>query len=106
MHIAGVVWCCYTLLTPSPFACELCGTCSMGLSLPGLALAQQLYVAVEVRHMCSPAFYFRPRSTHNPRTLHPRPTFTHTQAQGHGRKGTHALMLALEHMNGMTQPEG
>jgi 3-hydroxyisobutyrate dehydrogenase len=39
---------------------------AMGLSLPGLALAHQLYLAV--------------------------------QAQGHGNKGTHALMLALEHM--------
>ncbi len=36
----------------------------MGLVLPGLALANQLYLAV--------------------------------QAQGYGRKGTHALMLALE----------
>ena len=35
----------------------------MNLALPGLALAEQLYLAVE--------------------------------AQGHGRKGTHALMLAL-----------
>ncbi len=40
----------------------------MGLSLPGLALAHQLYVAVK--------------------------------AQGHGRLGTHSLMLALETMNG------
>jgi 3-hydroxyisobutyrate dehydrogenase len=39
----------------------------MKLSMPGLALVHQLYVAV--------------------------------QAQGHGRKGTHALMLALEQMN-------
>jgi 3-hydroxyisobutyrate dehydrogenase len=39
----------------------------MGLSLPGLALANQLYVAVK--------------------------------AQGYGRKGTHALMLALEHVS-------
>lgn len=38
----------------------------MGLVMPGLALANQLYLAV--------------------------------QAQGYGRKGTHALMLALEHM--------
>src|SRR5216684_3361711 len=38
----------------------------MNLSLPGLALANQLYLAV--------------------------------QAQGFGRKGTHALMLALEHL--------
>jgi len=38
----------------------------MGLCLPGLALANQLYLAV--------------------------------QAQGHGRKGTHALMLALEQL--------
>ena len=36
----------------------------MGLAMPGLALANQLYLAV--------------------------------QAQGYGRKGTHALMLALE----------
>jgi 3-hydroxyisobutyrate dehydrogenase len=39
----------------------------MGLSLPGLALANQLYVAVK--------------------------------AQGYGRKGTHALMLALEQLS-------
>lgn len=39
---------------------------AMGLSLPGLALVHQLYLAV--------------------------------QAQGHGSKGTQALMLALEHM--------
>jgi 3-hydroxyisobutyrate dehydrogenase len=39
---------------------------AMGLSLPGLALVHQLYLAV--------------------------------QAQGHGKKGTQALMLALEHM--------
>jgi 3-hydroxyisobutyrate dehydrogenase len=41
----------------------------MGLALPGLALANQLYLAV--------------------------------QAQGYGRKGTHALMLALEHLSGI-----
>jgi 3-hydroxyisobutyrate dehydrogenase len=41
----------------------------MGLSLPGLALANQLYLAV--------------------------------QAQGYGRKGTQALMLALEHLSGI-----
>jgi 3-hydroxyisobutyrate dehydrogenase len=41
----------------------------MNLALPGLALVQQLYVAV--------------------------------QAQGHGRKGTHALVLALEHLSGV-----
>jgi 3-hydroxyisobutyrate dehydrogenase len=39
----------------------------MNLSLPGLALANQLYLAVK--------------------------------AQGYGRKGTHALMLALEHLS-------
>ena len=39
----------------------------MNLSLPGLALVHQLYLAV--------------------------------QAQGHGKKGTHALMLALEQMS-------
>lgn len=39
----------------------------MQLALPGLALANQLYLAV--------------------------------QAQGYGRKGTHALMLALEHLS-------
>jgi len=39
----------------------------MGIALPGLALANQLYVAV--------------------------------QAQGYGRKGTHALMLALEQLS-------
>jgi 3-hydroxyisobutyrate dehydrogenase len=41
----------------------------MGLSLPGLALANQLYLAVK--------------------------------AQGWGRKGTHALMLALEQLSGI-----
>jgi 3-hydroxyisobutyrate dehydrogenase len=41
----------------------------MNLSLPGLALANQLYLAV--------------------------------QAQGYGRKGTHALMLALESLSGI-----
>lgn len=41
----------------------------MGISLPGLALANQLYLAV--------------------------------QAQGHGRLGTHSLMLALETLNGI-----
>ena len=41
----------------------------MNLALPGLALVQQLYIAV--------------------------------QAQGHGRKGTHALVLALEHLSGL-----
>ncbi len=39
----------------------------MNIALPGLALAKQLYLAV--------------------------------QAQGYGRKGTHALMLALEHLS-------
>jgi 3-hydroxyisobutyrate dehydrogenase len=39
----------------------------MGIALPGLALAHQLYLAV--------------------------------QAQGHGKLGTHALALALEHLN-------
>ena len=47
---------------------------AMGLSLPGLALAESLYTAVE--------------------------------AQGHGRKGTHALMLALEKLNGMDRGIG
>jgi 3-hydroxyisobutyrate dehydrogenase len=41
----------------------------MSLALPGLALANQLYLAV--------------------------------QAQGYGRKGTHALMLALEQLSGV-----
>lgn len=41
----------------------------MDLSLPGLSLAHQLYIAVK--------------------------------AQGHGRLGTQALMLALEHLNGI-----
>jgi 3-hydroxyisobutyrate dehydrogenase len=41
----------------------------MGLSLPGLALAEQLYLAV--------------------------------QAQGFARKGTQALMLALESLSGI-----
>lgn len=40
----------------------------MGLSMPGLALAEQLYLAVA--------------------------------AQGHARKGTHSLMLALAHVSG------
>ena len=39
----------------------------MGIAMPGLALAHQLYIAL--------------------------------QAQGYGRKGTHALMLALEHVS-------
>ena len=41
----------------------------MGISMPGLALAHQLYLAL--------------------------------QAQGYGRKGTQALMLALEHISGV-----
>ncbi len=41
----------------------------MGISMPGLALAHQLYLAL--------------------------------QAQGYGRKGTQALMLALEHLSGI-----
>lgn len=45
----------------------------MGLALPGLALAHQLYIAV--------------------------------QNQGHGRKGTHSLMLALETINGIQDQE-
>lgn len=44
-------------------------TRKLGLSLPGLALANQLYIAV--------------------------------QAQGYGRKGTHALLLALATLSGM-----
>jgi 3-hydroxyisobutyrate dehydrogenase len=44
----------------------------MGLALPGLALAQQLYLAV--------------------------------RAQGFGRNGTHALMLALERLSNFTPP--
>ncbi len=43
----------------------------MGISMPGLALAHQLYLAL--------------------------------QAQGYGRKGTQALMLALETMSGITR---
>src|SRR5215469_1063664 len=43
----------------------------MNLSLPGLALANQLYLAV--------------------------------RAQGYGKKGTHALMLALEHLSGINR---
>jgi 3-hydroxyisobutyrate dehydrogenase len=43
----------------------------MRISLPGLALAKQLYEAV--------------------------------RAQGYGRKGTHALMLALEHLSNVTR---
>jgi 3-hydroxyisobutyrate dehydrogenase len=45
----------------------------MGLSLPGLGMAEQLYLAV--------------------------------QAQGYGRKGTQALMLALEQMSGIDRSE-
>lgn len=45
----------------------------MNLSLPGLALAQQLYLAL--------------------------------QAQGHGRKGTHALELALASLSGIDWPK-
>lgn len=45
----------------------------MGLSLPGLGLAEQLYLAV--------------------------------QAQGYGRKGTQALMLALEQLSGMKEAD-
>jgi 3-hydroxyisobutyrate dehydrogenase len=41
----------------------------MGIAMPGLALAHQLYLAL--------------------------------QAQGYGRKGTHALMMALEHISGI-----
>jgi 3-hydroxyisobutyrate dehydrogenase len=41
----------------------------MGLSLPGLALSRQLYIALK--------------------------------AQGHGRDGTHALMLALGQLSGV-----
>ena len=44
----------------------------MHLAMPGLALAKQLYEAV--------------------------------QAQGHGRLGTHALMLALEHLSDVAPP--
>ena len=43
----------------------------LGLSMPGLALAKQLYEA--------------------------------TQAQGHGKLGTHALLLALEQLSGIEQ---
>jgi 3-hydroxyisobutyrate dehydrogenase len=43
---------------------------AMGISLPGLALVHQLYLAV--------------------------------QAQGHGRKGTHALMLALQSLSNVS----
>ena len=46
---------------------------SMKLSLPGLALVHQLYLAVE--------------------------------AQGHGKNGTHALMLALEKISNVTSSE-
>jgi 3-hydroxyisobutyrate dehydrogenase len=44
----------------------------LGLSMPGLALAKQLYEAA--------------------------------QAQGHGKLGTHALLLALEQLSGVKQP--
>jgi len=46
---------------------------SMKLSLPGLALVHQLYLAVE--------------------------------AQGHGKNGTHALMLALEKISNVRSSE-
>jgi 3-hydroxyisobutyrate dehydrogenase len=46
----------------------------MGLVMPGLALARQLYEEVK--------------------------------AQGHGRKGIQALLLALEKLNGMDSPDG
>ena len=46
----------------------------MGLSLPGLALANQLYLAVK--------------------------------AQGYGRKGTHALMLALASLSNVKMAHG
>jgi 3-hydroxyisobutyrate dehydrogenase len=46
----------------------------MRLSLPGLGLAEQLYVAL--------------------------------QAQGHGRKGTHALVLALASLSDVDWPGG
>lgn len=46
----------------------------MKLSLPGLALAEQLYIAL--------------------------------QAQGHGRKGTHSLMLALASISSIPWPPG
>jgi 3-hydroxyisobutyrate dehydrogenase len=46
---------------------------AMGLALPGLALAKQLYMAVH--------------------------------AQGHGARGTHALALALRHLNGKQAEE-
>ena len=44
----------------------------MGLSMPGLALVHQLYVALK--------------------------------AQGHGRRGTQALLLALEQINNVERP--
>ena len=44
----------------------------MGLSMPGLALVHQLYLAL--------------------------------QAQGHGRRGTQALLLALEHVSNIPRP--
>ena len=46
----------------------------MGLSMPGLALVHQLYLALA--------------------------------AQGHGRRGTQALLLALEHMSNVARTEG
>jgi 3-hydroxyisobutyrate dehydrogenase len=44
----------------------------MGLSMPGLAVVHQLYVAL--------------------------------LAQGHGRRGTQALLLALEHISNVERP--
>jgi hypothetical protein len=63
----------------------------MGLSLPGLALAHQLYVAVMVRWPL------------NCRTWQGMACVDVCvkQAQGHARLGTHSLMLALETLNGI-----
>ncbi|RLN87953.1 hypothetical protein BBJ28_00006974 [Nothophytophthora sp. Chile5] len=65
--------------------------CSMNLSLPGLALSHQLYVAVKVANVyivCLITFVIFSLDFNFVR-----------QAQGHGRLGTHALMLALEQLN-------
>lgn len=63
---------CKPLLTPSLVSVSgiaLEESRRMNLSMPGLALANQLYLALK--------------------------------AQGHGKLGTHALMLALEQLNGI-----
>lgn len=64
----------------------------LNLSLPGLALAHQL---------CTRA---RPWPDQCPAVL-TRGADIAMEAQGHGRKGTQGLLLALEKLNGMERPE-